>query len=673
MNKNNSKNIFATIIFCFLTSAIFAQPITTATYEMMLETAERSAQNYDYYNAIEWFDKAYAESKDPNLLISIADLWVLLRDYQKAEKYYDRVLKRDKKNQFDDIRIDYAKVLKAQGKYKEALQTLNYVLTVSEDEMIKKDATLEINGIKLLDVFPQNVEAAVVFAGETVNSASAESAPAFSEDGSLYFASFNRKNEIIFNGEEGEYHSKIFFSSRDQKGDFQKAVALPTSINREKFNTAGVSFSSDEKKMYFTRTKLQNNLTDKSQLFVSEKRDGLWAPPIEIKNLNGDFNIKNPAEGELFGEKVLFFSSDMPGGLGGYDLYYSTIKGNEFSIPVNLGPTINTPKDEITPFFTGGTLYFSSNGHPGMGGLDIFFANWTGSIWSELSNIGFNYNTSYDDFYLRFNKGGSTATLVSNRPHKDKKKLKNSETCCDDIYIVNIREIVIDLQLIVNGESGPLDGAIVDLIDLTEKKPIVVETKNNSTGSNFSFLLDPDKSYKVMIVRDGYFVDSLLFNTNGLFDDHTIKRSSTLTLKPRSEEFDTYTVNQPIRLNNIYYNLDDDKILPDAEKDLSYMVELMDQYTDLVIELSSHTDSQGDDAYNQKLSKRRADSAKRWLVEQGVDSKRIVTKGYGETQLLNKCKNNVRCSDAEHRINRRTEFKIIAGPQSIEVKKSKLN
>lgn len=307
-----------------------------------------------------------------------------------------------------------------------------------------------------------------------------------------------------------------------------------------------------------------------------------------------------------------------------------------------------------------------------MGGFDIFQATWTGSYWSDIINMGFNYNTSYDDFGLKFNQGGTNAVLVSNRPFKDKMKMNNNETCCDDIYLVNIREKVIELQILVESDKGPLDDATVELINVTGKDPFVAGNKSNNAGNKFSFSLEGDKKYIVNTSRDGYYSDTLSFDTKGIYDDQIIKKTIILKARPRSEEYDTYTINEPIRLNNIYYDLDKSDIKPEAEKDLAYLVELMEQYPDMIIELSSHTDSRSDDNYNLKLSQRRADSAKRWLVNEGVEARRIVTQGYGEKVLLNRCKNGVRCSEDEHRINRRTEFKIIAGPQTIEVKKSRL-
>jgi peptidoglycan-associated lipoprotein len=636
----------------------------------MIETAETAAKNYDYYNAIEWFDKAHKESKDNNLLVSMADLYMLLKDYNKAEKLYDRVLKRDKKGEFTEVLLDYGRSLKYQGNYKDALNAFNELISLTDDENIKNEAIFEQSGILALSKYPENIEVVISFAGDAINSGSAESSPALFTDGSLYFSSFNRKNEVIIDGNEGDYHAKLYVAPRNVQGGYDKATALPEFINRQGFHTGGVSFSADGKRMYFTRAKLQANGIEWSRIFVSNRVNDQWTPPTELDNVNGEFLSRHPYEGELFGEKVLFFASDMPGGFGGMDIYYSTIKGDSYGLPVNLGPKINTAKNDETPFYKDGTLYFSSEGHPGMGGYDIFYSAWTGSGWSDAANIGFNYNTSYNDKFLRFNTSGNAGFLVSNRTHKDKKKFKGSETCCEDIYLVNIRDLIIDLQLLVDGEKGPLDGATVELLE--GPKMISTESKTNYTGNNFSFLLDADKSYKAIVTRDGYYPDSVTFNTNGIFDDYTFKKTVKLNPKPKEAEYDVYTINEPIRLNNIYYDFDDDKILPDAEKDLSYLVELMDKYPDMVIELSSHTDSRGVSTYNQKLSQRRADSAKRWLVKEGIEASRIKAVGYGESLLLNRCKDGVRCSEEEHRFNRRTEFKIIAGPQTIEIQKSRL-
>jgi peptidoglycan-associated lipoprotein len=671
-NTESLGRFAAILLLLILTKVVgITQPVEASSYESMIKTAEEAAEKYDYNNAIDWFDKAYKESKDPNLLVAMGDLSMLLRDYSKAERLYDRVLKRDKLDNFLDIKYDYAKALKYQGKYKDALSVLNEYITMTDNDGLRNNAKILMRGILNMDKYPENIEAGIALGGEGINSPSGEATPAWYSDGTLYYASMNTKSSVVIDGSETEYTYKIYTANRLPNGGYDTGKPLEESINRVNFHTGGVSFSSDGSKMYLVRYKPLANGLESAELMVSKRSGESWAPPQPIESLNdGKSRIRHPFEGELFGEKVLYFASDRDGGMGGYDIYYATIKGNEYGSVTNLGEVVNTQGDELTPFYKDGTLYFSSDMHPGLGGLDNFYTSWNGSKWEEPINMGFNYNTSYDDHTLRFNNSGNAALLVSNRPHKEKKKFKALETCCDDIYFINIRELVIDLAVLVNNDKGPLDGATLELFE--KGKPVSIDSKTNFASNNFSFLLDADKSYKALVTREGYYPDSVEFNTNGIFDDYTVKKTFTLKSRPIEDEFDSYSINEPIRLNNIYYDLDKANILPDAEKDLNYLRELMEQYPDMVIELSSHTDSQGETPYNQKLSQRRADSAKAYLVSEGIEARRIKGVGYGERMILNHCKNGVKCTDDEHRFNRRTEFKIIAGPQTILVKKSKL-
>ncbi len=655
--------IYIFLLVCF-TFALHAQPVKVSSYETLIETAVEAAENYDYQTAIDYFEKAHAQSKDPNLMVAIGDMHMLKRDYPKAEKVYERVIKKDKRDEFFDVRLDWAKALKAQGKYKQAMDELNSFASTTESDSLRAEAKKELKGIVLIEKYAENIEASVSFAGESINSPSAESSPAFYKDGSLYFSSMPSKAPIVLDGQEGEYHAKLFTASRSPQGDFGTAAALEESINRVDFYNTGVSFSDDGQRMYFTREKYTNNGVKNSEIYMSVRTGDRWAAPNPIEALNNEFRSRHPFEGELFGGKVLFYISDMPGGYGGYDIYYATITGDKYGTPVNLGKGINTNGNEFSPAYKDGTLYFSSNGHPGLGGLDNFYTSWDGSKWSEVTNMGFNYNSSYDDLFLRFNEGGTAAVLVSNRIHKDKKKFGNTETCCDDIYLVQIRDLVIDLKALVNNEKGPLEGATIELFEGNRKTP--ADSKTNFLTNDFSFLLDADKTYTAIVTREGYYPDSISFNTNGIFDDYTV--SKTITLKPKPEAPKRkVSRNEPIALKSIYFDFNDDKILPDAEKDLAYLKTLMDQYADMVIELSSHTDCRGDNEFNKKLSQRRANSTKAWLVEEGVAPARIKSVGYGETKLLNKCKDGVKCSEEEHQLNRRSEFKIIAGPQTIEI------
>ncbi len=678
------KNIIFGFILMLLGIDVFAQPVSAVAYETMLKVADEAADNHDFVNAITWLEKAYKESKDPNLKVEIGDLYMLIRDYKRAERSYAVPLKRDKTGDFEFIRVDYARALKYQGKYNDALEQLRTVVSTTESDSTRAVAQFELDGILSLDKMEPNLEAEVLFAGKEINSGSGENSPAEHPDGTMYYSSFNRTKPMVLDGKDEDIYAKIYTSTANKDGKFSRPKALDKKINREDYNSAGVSFSEDGKIMYFTRAKLDANKLTESKLYYATQSDAGWSAPRELTDLNGDYLILHPQEGELFGNKVLFFVSDMEGGYGGYDIYYSTINGDSYAAPVNLGPAINTEGDEITPFYRDGVLYFSTDGRPGFGGFDIWYATWNGSQFEGVTNMGYNYNSPQDDMYLKMKPGGNSAYLVSNRPDKNKRRLKGSATCCDDIYMVNVREIVIDLLVTVMGEDGPLPGVTVELLDLSVDDENAFDSKTNVTSNEFGFLLDADHRYRVVVSKDGYYPDtSISFNTVGLLDSYTVKKTVTLNpmpnFNPNGDGADSdggveiVKINEPIRLNNIYYDYNKWDILPDAEDDLGYLKSLMDQYPDMVIELASHTDARGKKSYNKILSQRRAESAKAWLVEQGISPSRIVAKGYGESMIINHCKDGVRCSDTEHRQNRRTEFKIIAGPKTIEIKKQVIN
>jgi len=672
------------LLFCTVVS--IAQPVRVSTVEQMLEVAAECEAAGDYVNAIEWYDNAYKVNKDYSITPKIAELYVKTRNYDRAEGYYKRIFKREREeNQYLQYRKPYADVLKAMGEYQMALDNYKIVLSNNPSDADKASSILAVEGINQYNGLLDNVEVAIKPAKGKINNASAESKPVEYEDGTLYFSSFDRRKSIDYSDVDEDYHMKIYTATAEG-GEYGKPVALDDAINRQNFHTSNPTFSKDGREMYFTRTKMDGPEIEGVRLYRSLKTDDGWKAPLEIESLsNADYSVKHPALGELFGQRVLYFASDMPGGLGGFDLYYATITGDgEFSAPVNLGEAVNTAGDDVTPFYQDGTLYFSSDGLPTIGGFDIFKSKWNGEVWATPENMGKGYNTSFDDLYLSFSSGMNRGYLVSNRPSDGKRKI-SSETCCDDIFTVEIREVVIDLLATVNGPEGALNGANVKLKNLTTMGND--ESKKETTTNQFQFLLDGDEKYRVVVDAEGYYPDSLEFTTAGIIDDYTVNKSFTLKAEPKvvvettpdpkpntgtgtdrpGYKTETIVTNQAIKLNNIYYDLDDDKILRASEKDLNFLLELMNQYPSLVIELSSHTDSRGRDAYNMDLSQRRSDSAKKWLVRKGISKSRIVPKGYGETLLVNGCSNGVKCDDDSHRQNRRTEFKILEGPTTIQI------
>lgn len=347
-------------------------------------------------------------------------------------------------------------------------------------------------------------------------------------------------------------------------------------------------------------------------------------------------------------EKTLYFVSDMAGGLGGTDIWYCELQSDgSWGKPQNAGPAINTSQEEMFPNIgTDGTLYYSSNGLPGMGGLDIFSAKGAKNNWSKPANLRYPVNSAGDDFAFITNIANEDAVmgyLSSNR---------RGGAGNDDIYsFSNIKpKMILALKgLTVNKKTGELlEAATVTLY--ANGRQIVAKQSSKADGT-FFFELAKGTDYTVLGQKEKFYSDSATVTTKGLTKSDTL--NVTLRLEPLFE------IGKTIAIQNIHYDFDKDNIRKDAAVILDELVRTMRDNPTLEIELGSHTDSRGIDIYNLDLSQRRARSVVNYLVSRGISRSRLTAKGYGETQLLNRCANGVKCSAAEHQANRRTEFKIL--------------
>jgi len=708
------------LAIALLFSGIFAasaQPLNRPTYAMMVQTAEEQMEKKDYYRALEWYEKAYDESKDADLVITIADLSYMLRDYVKAEKWYARAFKPTKKNknidQYEPKRFEYARTLKMNEKYDDAIAEFDKFIATSKDPVKQELAELEKQGCEFGKIAKPVDGVTVSHGGKEINGKNSEYSPFLAADNKeIYFAALvsddiivvadkpaaddKAKVDLGVGEEEGtsDYYSKIYKATKTEKG-WGKPEPLDANVNRPEFFNVNNSISPDGKRMFFNRELLDGHIVNEGKIYMSENTGGTWGAANEVKGVNGDFIAKQPCVGELFGKEVLFFVSNMEGGQGGFDLYYATYKGNgQYGDPVNLGPKINSIGNEETPFYRDGVLYFSSEGHPGLGGFDIFMSTWNGTMWSKPTNMGKGYNSSVDDKYFMLDKEGYTGVLASNRPSEGSRSV-HSKTCCNDIYNVLLKKIEVSvLATAFDKETKePLNGVTFELLVMEGEKRKTVDSKTNGTANNYDSQLELDRSYMIVASAENYENDTVRFNTLGLFDSKAF--NERLNLKP-GRITKKIVRNEPFVLENILYDFDDDKILPPAEGDLQVIYDLMSKYPDMVIELSSHTDARGDDNYNRNLSQRRAESARRWLTTKGVARTRIEAKGYGEGQpktvdaksnakfpylkvgdvlteeYINKLLPDSVKFEAAHQLNRRTEFKILSGPTSITIEEEQL-
>jgi len=674
----------------------FGQPVNKATYESMLRIANEQLAEQDYYNALEWFEKAYEERNEASLVPIIADLHYKLRDYNRAERWYTRLFRRDEEGQYDDLRFRYGRILKMNGMYEEAIGELQQFINYTNNDTLRTLARNELTGAEMGLEMPNTTQGATVeHAGRDLNSPFSEYSAVPGRDGNtVYFTSFGDTREaIVFDEVKEEYFARAFTSTKGERG-WEDPVALSDEINRPGFHIGNVAISPDGNTLFFTRAQLQGNTLEDSKIHYSIGGEGSWGAAREVAGVNGDYIAKQPSVGELFGREVLFFVSDMAGGYGGFDIYYATRLGEgEYGDPVNLGPVINTVGDEETPYYRDGTLYFSSTGHPGIGGYDIFYSGWNGERWSDPANMGKAYNTSLDDRYFTLDKDGYTGFLTSNRPGG---RSTHGRTCCDDIYTVSIARIYAALVAgLFTEDREVLKGGTVTILPMQNNRPGTPAAQTQETGNRFDFDLELDMPYLVIAEHPDYFPDSVQLNTAGLTESKTYEERFYLRARPVEPLYDTLTIEEPIVLENILYDFDSDRIRDEAERDLEVIHSLMTEYPDMKIELRSHTDYRGNDDYNERLSQRRAESARRWLIREGIPRDRMEATGYGENVPYTiKAKNaaehpflregdvltpsyidSLSSEDQQeiaHEYNRRTEFKIIDGPTSIIIERTRL-
>mgnify|MGYP000294794885 CR=1 FL=1 len=432
-----------------------------------------------------------------------------------------------------------------------------------------------------------------------------------------------------------------------------------------KYHESNVAFTKDLKTVYFSRNnylkkkftndKYGMNLIQLYKAQVGENGEWINVEPMPFNDDN--YQTGHPSLNK--DETKLYFTSDMPGSMGATDIYVVDInEDGTYGTPLNLGPKVNTVKKEMFPFIDGNdVLYFSSDGYiDGKGGLDIYGINLLDKNNKVgAKNLGFPINSSKDDFSLAFRPGLREGHFSSNR--------RGGKGDDDIYYFKELEGVKLDCKQIVTGvvrnriTNALLPGATVDLYNA---KGEVIESVIADSSAAFQFNVNCEESYKVVGSKFDYTEDSEQFITT-LNEDLKL----TLGLNLKESEFVRIRGLLMVAINPIYFDLDKSFIRADAAIELEKVARIMRKYPELKIELGSHTDSRAGDDYNWALSERRAKESLAWLIKRGVNPANISGKGYGETKLLNNCTNDVKCSKAEHQLNRRTEF-IILNPKAIK-------
>jgi len=574
-----------------------------------------------------------------------------LDDFKAAEKAFELALNYPQVTLVD--KYNYARMLMNNGKHAKAELLFREYLQVKPDDKVAK-AMLE--SCQFIELFQDDTALYKIKPLPLLDNISMFS-PAIYQDGLAITAERGEKGKTDpWTG--NSYYDVFYLKTNGETWNEQVPIAP---VFKGVYHDGPICFNEAQDMAIFTRSYVKKGNkrgTDEqnfNNMFLYSSRidsTGAWTKGEELPFNGKDFSSMHPAL--TAGGDSLYFASDRPGGQGKNDIYLTTFVEGSWTAPVNLGPMINTPANEVFPTLKkDGSLYFSSNGHPSLGALDIFKTErGEEGEWNKPRNLNYPVNSTADDFSYIFNKSDSTGFFSSNRSGKD----KIFEFKKGDENTVTIEGLTLD------EEGNILSGVTVQLID-TDTDEVLEETVTGADGK-FEFKLKAGGNYKIVSQKNGYFNESFERSTIGQQENETVEVTFNMRKLIVTDPDDFGANDEGVyEVENIYYDFDDFVIRPDAAIELDKLLKLMNDNPKISIELHSHTDSRGKDAYNMNLSDRRARSARAYLVKKGVAPSRIGTKGFGESRIINQCVNGANCSDEEHEANRRTEFIVTSAGQ----------
>ncbi|WP_405411557.1 OmpA family protein [Maribacter sp. Asnod1-A12] len=649
-------------------------PLEDVSYEMLTTSEEKAtpeAKTKLVKKADEYFDKMwYAEaaklyeqalskgekSYSYDVLKKAGDAHYFNTDMENAYKWYNILYTRYESNISSDYLFKYAHSLKGIGNYKRSKRLLKLYNKKLAGEEIEKDT--EQNEIVLDGLL--RMEEKFDVDNLNINSKYSEFSPMYYGTDEMVFAS--AKDSSIFNTRRYKWNNQPYLdlfvaSVNEESQDFKDAIKFSKKINT-KYHEASVAFSPDNETMYFTRNnygkklKRDKNGINHLKIYRSKKINGEWLEAEEVSFNSDNYSTGHPALSP--DGKQLYFVSDMPGSIGETDIFVvDVLEDGTFSSPRNLGPEINTEHKEMFPFINDKKLYFSSDGHVGLGGLDVFevaFDDEAGFL--EVQNVGKPVNSKKDDFSFIVNEESQMGYFASNR---------DGGKGDDDIYsfkMLQLEEIPTSINAIsgivtelITGDLMP--NALVQLLDENNIKLKEMETDENG---NFIFEdLDADTRYVLKTTKGSYFDDTRETATK---NNEIV--NVDVSMRKLNDMIAVENGIKKLKTEMIHFNFDKSYIRTDAALELDKLVEVMNDSPNMVIKIESHTDSRGDAVYNKYLSDKRAKSTRDYIIAQGIDASRIESAiGYGEEQLINDCDGTVRCTEEQHYLNRRSEFIIV--------------
>ncbi|MEJ1236913.1 OmpA family protein [Chryseolinea sp. T2] len=585
----------------------------------------------------------------------VGESYRLSNRMKEAEAYYAKGTNA-KGIDKDTAQFYYAQALKANAKYAEAKKVLEAIEKNPENEKFKNRVDAEVKAIDQLAAINEKPSYHRVKNLETLNTASSEYSPVFLNN-ELYFTSSRGKDKLY--EATGTPFTDIFkVSSRGANVDLATVAPLPGGINSASINDGCITFSPDGKTMVFSKCNSGKKKGGSDcDLYLSRYRNNAWTEPVMV-NINQPETWESTPAFSADG-RTLYFASNRKGGYGGTDIYSAQMDTRgRFSRVKNLGPDINTPGNENFPYVADdGKLYFSSDEHPGYGGLDLFVVKRSNGR-TLVENLGQPMNSVGDDFGIflfRPDRGFFTSNREGGKGDDDIYTFINEDP---NLKVVNYYLQGITYTKDKEDKMQILPNAKVSLLD--ERGELMQDFVTGNDGK-FLFRVYENENYNMVGESDGYLVKRQLYTTRGRsVDPATLKDLVTNVTFDTLLVLDKIELNKIFVLDNIYYNYNKADIREDAAKELDKLVQLLADNPEIRIELGSHTDSVDDNAYNMNLSQRRAESAVKYIVQHGIAPDRLVAKGYGEEHPIARNTNPDGTDNPVGRQkNRRTEFKIL--------------
>lgn len=615
----------------------------------MIKKADNLFNNFAFVQATNAYQDLVDDGINTDYAIrQIADSYAYMRNPDSAVVYYKKAVKQN--HVPIEYYYNYSQALRGVKDYETSREWMKQFRESGGD--IKEEKYLKDSDF-LNSIFNSKKQ---YFLKDVKFNSKYSDFGAYEHDGKIYFASSRDKGDLKkhINSWDEEPFLNVYAIDKDDNDSIINGKSKLKGKVNSVYHDGPITITKDGKTMYFSRTDFIKNVLGRNgegisnlKIYKASLINGKWKNIKELPFNSNHFSNGHPALSPD-GSK-LYFASDRSGGMGGSDIYYVEINNGDYSKPKNLGPIINTNKNERFPFVNSeGALFFSSDGHPGLGLLDVFgtVSDENNTILSVI-NLGTPVNSSKDDFSFFMNEDGLSGYFASNRKGGVGK---------DDIYAYDrIPQLNLNGTVYDNINSAPIDDATVTLID--NKNDIVGAYKTNNKGQ-YAITIDRDSQYLIKVNKDD-FIDSENSVSSKNIDRNVKTITTDFSLNPIPKQLDE--TEKTIALSPIYYDYNSSKIRNEDIQVLNNILNsMLNTHPNMTIKIESYSDSRGSTDYNRKLSLKRANSAYNYLISNGINPARIIdSKGCGEENLINNCDVTSNCTEAEHQLNRRTQFVIV--------------